>query len=115
MRFVPFVAAPYRRLRRLPCPGPPARAVRPPGKACGPAAGRAAGGLAGNPGVRNVWRVEPTTGAAPGRRADAVKPLKVYVASSWRNDFQPGVVRALRSDGHQVYDFKGPGDGWGAG
>lgn len=39
--------------------------------------------------------------------------MKIYVASSWRNDFQPGVVAALRGDGHSVYDFKGPGDGWG--
>lgn len=41
------------------------------------------------------------------------EPLNIYVASSWRNDFQPGVVAALRSDGHRVYDFKGPGAGWG--
>lgn len=40
--------------------------------------------------------------------------MKIYVASSWRNDFQPGVVAALRAEGHQVYDFKGPGDGWGS-
>lgn len=39
--------------------------------------------------------------------------MKIYVASSWRNDFQQGVVDSLRSDGHDVYDFKGPGDGWG--
>jgi hypothetical protein len=32
--------------------------------------------------------------------------MKIYVASSWRNDFQPGVVAALRLDGHEVYDFK---------
>ena len=32
--------------------------------------------------------------------------MKIYVASSWRNDFQPGVVAALRADGHEVYDFK---------
>lgn len=32
--------------------------------------------------------------------------MKVYVASSWRNEFQPGVVAALREDGHEVYDFK---------
>ena len=32
--------------------------------------------------------------------------MKIYVASSWRNDFQPGVVAALREDGHEVYDFK---------
>lgn len=33
---------------------------------------------------------------------------KIYVASSWRNQFQPGVVEALRSDGHEVYDFRNP-------
>lgn len=33
---------------------------------------------------------------------------KVYVASSWRNRFQPGVVAALRSMGHEVYDFRHP-------
>lgn len=38
---------------------------------------------------------------------------KIYVASSWRNTFQQDVVRALREDGHTVYDFKGDGDGWG--
>jgi len=32
--------------------------------------------------------------------------MKVYVASSWRNEFQPGVVARLRADGHEVYDFK---------
>ena len=32
--------------------------------------------------------------------------MNVYVASSWRNEFQPGVVAALREDGHTVYDFK---------
>jgi len=31
--------------------------------------------------------------------------VKVYVASSWRNNFQPQVVFALRQDGHEVYDF----------
>jgi hypothetical protein len=40
--------------------------------------------------------------------------LKIYVASSWRNAFQPGVVQALREDRHHVYDFKGAGDGWGS-
>lgn len=34
--------------------------------------------------------------------------MKVYVASSWRNDKQPGVVSALRAAGHDVYDFKQP-------
>jgi len=32
--------------------------------------------------------------------------MKVYVASSWKNEYQPGVVRLLREDGHEVYDFK---------
>lgn len=32
--------------------------------------------------------------------------MKIYVASSWRNDFQPEVVRLLREDRHEVYDFK---------
>lgn len=32
--------------------------------------------------------------------------MKIYVASSWRNTFQPSVVAALREDGHEVYDFK---------
>ncbi|MGE4442746.1 MAG: hypothetical protein AB7D27_14855 [Desulfomicrobium sp.] len=32
--------------------------------------------------------------------------MRIYVASSWRNDFQPEVVAVLRQDGHDVYDFK---------
>ena len=31
--------------------------------------------------------------------------MRIYVASSWRNTFQPSVVKALREDGHEVYDF----------
>ena len=31
--------------------------------------------------------------------------MRIYVASSWRNTFQPSVVAALRADGHEVYDF----------
>lgn len=34
--------------------------------------------------------------------------MKIYVASSWRNDIQPSVVEALRQAGHLVYDFKHP-------
>ena len=40
--------------------------------------------------------------------------MKIYVASSWRNHYHPEVVSALRADGHEVYDFKGSGDGWGS-
>lgn len=36
---------------------------------------------------------------------------RIYVASSWRNDFQAGVVRELRAAGHEVYDFKNPAPG----
>jgi nucleoside 2-deoxyribosyltransferase len=33
---------------------------------------------------------------------------KIYVASSWRNENQPHIVKLLRSIGHEVYDFKNP-------
>lgn len=42
-----------------------------------------------------------------------MKGDKVYVASSWRNDLQPEVVKALRESGHLVYDFKDPIQGGG--
>lgn len=38
-------------------------------------------------------------------------PRKIYVASSWRNDYQPAVVDALRAAGHEVYDFRNPAPG----
>lgn len=34
--------------------------------------------------------------------------MKIYVASSWRNERQPEVVRSLRGRGHEVYDFRNP-------
>lgn len=37
--------------------------------------------------------------------------MNVYVASSWRNDVQPLVCRALRNHGHEVYDFRNPKEG----
>lgn len=36
---------------------------------------------------------------------------RIYVASSWRNDQQPGVVDRLREEGHEVYDFRHPRPG----
>ena len=33
---------------------------------------------------------------------------RVYVASSWRNPYQPEVVACLRTAGHEVYDFRNP-------
>ena len=38
-------------------------------------------------------------------------PHHIYVASSWRNEFYPEVVNALRSAGHKVYDFRHPPSG----
>ena len=37
--------------------------------------------------------------------------MKIYVASSWRNERQPFVVEFLRGLGHEVYDFHNPTDG----
>jgi hypothetical protein len=36
----------------------------------------------------------------------------IYVASSWRNRYQPDVVQALVAAGHAVYDFRKDGFGW---
>ena len=35
----------------------------------------------------------------------------IYVASSWRNQYFPAVVEALRQAGHEVYDFRNPPHG----
>lgn len=37
--------------------------------------------------------------------------IKIYVASSWRNEIQPSIVIALREAGHDVYDFRKPKEG----
>lgn len=37
--------------------------------------------------------------------------MKIYVASSWRNPYQPDVVKNLKSKGHEVYDFRNPEPG----
>jgi hypothetical protein len=34
--------------------------------------------------------------------------MRIYVASSWRNEYQQSVVRFLRDLNHQVYDFRNP-------
>ena len=33
---------------------------------------------------------------------------KVYVASSWSNEYQPRIVAFLREREHEVYDFRNP-------
>lgn len=37
--------------------------------------------------------------------------MRIYVASSWRNPWQLGVVALLREHGHDVYDFREPEPG----
>ncbi len=37
--------------------------------------------------------------------------MSIYVASSWRNEQQPEVVKALREAGFAVYDFRHPEEG----
>ena len=37
--------------------------------------------------------------------------MKIYVASSWRNEWQPDVVDRLRQAGHEIYDFRNPKPG----
>lgn len=38
--------------------------------------------------------------------------MRIYVASSWRNEEQQQlVVRVLRDEGHHVYDFRNPAPG----
>lgn len=34
--------------------------------------------------------------------------MRVYLASSWRNEHQPWLVQLLRQNGHEVYDFRNP-------
>ena len=34
--------------------------------------------------------------------------MKIYLASSWRNQYQPAVIGALRDMGYEVYDFRNP-------
>ena len=37
---------------------------------------------------------------------------KIYVASSWRNPYQPVVVDSLRKAGHEIFDFQTPWMGY---
>lgn len=42
---------------------------------------------------------------------NTIKNRRIYVASSWRNPGQPAIVSALRTAGHEVYDFRNPAPG----
>lgn len=37
--------------------------------------------------------------------------MRLYVASSWRNELQPSLIQVLRQAGHEVYDFQHPPGG----
>jgi hypothetical protein len=37
--------------------------------------------------------------------------MKIYLASSWRNSYQPQALDDLRAAGHEVYDFRNPPGG----
>ncbi len=50
---------------------------------------------------------EPETASNSHNKAVPIR--RVYVASSWRNEFQPVVVERLRVEGFEVYDFKDAG------
>ncbi len=39
------------------------------------------------------------------------KPMKLYIASSWRNQYYPETVERLRDAGFDVYDFRNPPTG----
>lgn len=40
---------------------------------------------------------------------EETRPLRLYVASSWRNTIYPNVVLSLRAAGFDCYDFRNPG------
>lgn len=53
--------------------------------------------------------VKPMCNAKPMFMTKA-KPMKIYVASSWKNVYQPEVVNRLLAFGFDVYDFRNPMD-----
>lgn len=38
--------------------------------------------------------------------------MKIYLASSWRNERYPAFLEGLREAGHEVYDFRNGGFAW---
>lgn len=53
-----------------------------------------------------VWRSTATRSGDGSQQTKGGHRVRIYVASSWRNIYQPAAVVALRSLGHEVYDFK---------
>ena len=68
--------------------------------------------LSGAPKPQAPARLEEVTKEnSPREAAERIQEMKIYVASSWRNEHQQSVVNFLRECGHEVYDFKKPSDG----
>ena len=42
------------------------------------------------------------------KRKRIMNTVKIYLASSWRNIYQPQLLKTLRDAGHEVYDFRNP-------
>jgi len=55
-----------------------------------------------------TWWID---GLGEGYPAERETQMRIYVASSWRNTYQPAVVQVLRESGHEVYDFRHPAPG----
>ncbi len=61
----------------------------------------------GNP-YRSLAPAERVAEGIERRRSESPRKRRIYLASSWRNPLQPDLVRILRRDGHEVYDFRNP-------
>jgi nucleoside 2-deoxyribosyltransferase len=48
----------------------------------------------------------PKSGATKAQARNPPPMARIYLASSWRNPFQPKIVQDLRAWGHAVYDFR---------
>lgn len=59
------------------------------------------------------WDFYPDPQPQPPTNERENEMSKICVASSWRNDYQPSVVKTLREAGHEVYDFRNPHEGYG--
>ncbi len=62
-------------------------------------------------GLEEAWNNRVGLAAQPKREESTeAGALRIYVASSWKNEEQPGIVHLLRAAGNEVYDFRNPQD-----
>ncbi len=61
-------------------------------------------------GIMPLDRLTPEAGSLKEK-----EQVRIYLASSWRNEQQPGIIRLLRERGYEVYDFRDPEDNGGTG